>query len=118
MTFYERMAATATRLLRERGQNLALRRLTAGGDYDPATGTGAPGVPVDLPTVGLFRDFTEEWAATSQIMDGDRMAVLDASQMPLLTDRLIAGNDVLTIVKIKPINPAGTPVAYRLQVRG
>lgn len=34
-----------------------------------------------------------------------------------MTDKLVVGADVLTIVNIQAINPAGTPIAYRLQVR-
>lgn len=45
------------------------------------------------------------------------MAVIDASHAPQMTDKLVVGSDVLSIVNIITINPAGTPVAYKLQVR-
>lgn len=34
-----------------------------------------------------------------------------------MTDKLVNGAEVLTIIKIMPINPAGIPVAYKVQVR-
>jgi hypothetical protein len=35
-----------------------------------------------------------------------------------MTDKLIVGDAVLTIVNVQAVNPAGTPIAYKLQVRG
>lgn len=46
------------------------------------------------------------------------MLILDASVAPELTDKLVVDASALTIVNIEAINPAGTPLAYRLQVRG
>ena len=116
MAFYDDMAATVTELLDEFGREMALRRM-AESSYDPATGETTGGGQVDLPTVGLFRSMTAEYAATNQVLAGDRLAIIDASQEPRASDRLVAGAEVLTIVRIESINPAGTPLAYRLQVR-
>jgi hypothetical protein len=46
------------------------------------------------------------------------MLLLDASVAPELTDKIVVGASVLAIVNIESINPAGTPLAHRLQVRG
>jgi len=116
MAFYERMAATATRLLGNYGQPMALRRVSGATD-DPATGETTGGVPTDMPTVGVFTSISADYAAANQVLAGDRLVVLDASQEPLMGDRLVAGGHSLAIVRIEPINPAGTPLAYRLQVR-
>lgn len=116
MAFYDEMAATVTELLDEFGREMALRR-SAESSYDPATGETTGGGEVDLPTIGLFRSMTAEYAATNQVLAGDRLAIIDASQEPSASDRLVAGADALTIVRIEAINPAGTPLAYRLQVR-
>jgi len=35
-----------------------------------------------------------------------------------MTDKLVVGDAVLTVVNVQAINPAGTPIAYKLQVRG
>lgn len=113
---YAHMAATATRLLTENGQSMALRR-ASGGTFDPVTGTTTGASSEDLPTVGILQAITTSYALANEVEDGDRLAMVDASQEPALTDKLVVGANVYGIVKIQPINPAGTPVAYRLQVR-
>jgi hypothetical protein len=35
-----------------------------------------------------------------------------------MIDKLVVGADVLTIVNVQAVNPAGVAIAYRLQVRG
>jgi len=35
-----------------------------------------------------------------------------------MIDKLVVGNAVLTVVNIQAVNPAGVPIAYKLQVRG
>lgn len=45
------------------------------------------------------------------------MAVIDASQTPQMTDKLIFNNEVWTIVKIIPGDTIGVPMDYKLQVR-
>jgi hypothetical protein len=113
---YNRMAATATRLLTDNGQPMALRR-TSGGTFDPVTGTTTGQSTADLATVGVMLDIDTSYALANEVQDGDLLAMVDASQTPLLTDKLVVGAEVYGIVKIMPLNPAGTPVAYKLQVR-
>ena len=55
---------------------------------------------------------------TNQVESGDRMAVIGPTVAPQLTDKLMVGASALTIVNIVPVNPAGTAIAYKLQVRG
>lgn len=113
---YARMAATATRLLTDNGQPMALRR-TSGGTFDPVTGTTTGQSTADLATVGIMEAIGTGYALANEVQDGDLLAMIDASQAPLLTDKLVVGTAVYGIVKIIPMNPAGTPVAYKLQVR-
>lgn len=55
---------------------------------------------------------------TNEVQSGDRMAIIGPQVAPQLTDKLMVGASALTIVNIVPVNPAGTAVAYKLQVRG
>lgn len=55
---------------------------------------------------------------TNEVQSGDRMAIIGPAVAPTLTDKLMVGASALTIVNIAPISPAGTAVAYKLQVRG
>lgn len=117
MDFYDEMAATVTELLDEFGRPLVLRRKSEA-SYDPATGQTTGGGLLELDTIGLFRTITAEYAMANQVLSGDRMVILGPAQEPMATDRLLAGTEVLTIVKIETVKPADTALAYRLQVRG
>lgn len=114
---YASVAATATRLLTDDGQPMTLRR-TIPGTYDPVTGTTTGGSTQDLPTTGVFTKISTTYALTNQVESGDRMVLIDGSQKPQMTDKLIVDGDVFTIINPQAVNPAGTAIAYKLQVRG
>jgi hypothetical protein len=115
--FYDNLAATATRLLNRYGRAMQVKR-TIPGTYDPVTGTETGASTIYAATVGVFTKITTDYALAHEVQSGDRMLILDASVAPELTDKLVVGASALTIVNIEAINPAGTPLAYRLQVRG
>jgi hypothetical protein len=113
---YNRLAATATRLLTDNGQPMALRR-TSGGTFDPVTGTTTGQSTADLATVGVKTKITLEYAARNNVQEGDELMLLDASQEPLPTDKLVIGSEVRGIVRVNPIKPAAIAVAYYVQTR-
>lgn len=113
---YSSMAATATRLLTDNGQPVALRR-TVGATYDPVTGTYSGGSTQDLPMVGAFVHISSQYKLANNVQVGDRMMWVDASQTPTVGDSLVVGTDVYKVISVDASNPAGTPVAYKLQVR-
>lgn len=115
--FYDDMAATATELLTEFGKALQLRRASAG-TYDPVTGTTTGATITYADIIGIFIRITQDYAATNEVQQGDRLMVIGPSVAPQMTDKVVVGASALTIVNIVPINPAGTPLAYKLQVRG
>lgn len=82
------------------------------------TGTETGASTVYAATVGAFMKITTAYAATHEVQAGDRMLMIDASVAPELTDKIMVGASALAIVNIESINPAGTPLAYQLQVRG
>jgi hypothetical protein len=51
------------------------------------------------------------------VQTGDKLAVIDASQAPQMTDKLVDGANIWQVVDIDTINPAGTPIAYFVRVR-
>jgi hypothetical protein len=51
------------------------------------------------------------------VQEGDKLAVIDASQEPQLTDKFVDGMSVWQVVDIDAINPAGTALAYFVRVR-
>jgi hypothetical protein len=87
------------------------------GTYDPITGTTTGGTTTDLPTTGLYTKISADYIATHQVQTGDKLAVIDASQEPQMTDKLIDGANVWQVVDIDAINPAGTAIAYFVRIR-
>lgn len=118
MAFYDKIAATAKRMIASRGQSLTLRR-EVGGSVDPNTGIFTPGSAESLSCSGVWLEITEaiNTALGGTVQAGDRVCLLEASQEPLHTDRLSVDGSYWAIVKVQPIAPGGVAVAYYVQAR-
>jgi len=121
--FYDRMAATALRLIERFGQTITLRD-TVPGEYDPVTGGSTPETTVDQPAQAILQDYALQQAGMSYaegtvIQQGDKKILVAAQGLtpPTLTTTVIADGATWTIVNIKEINPAGTPLVYEIQGR-
>jgi hypothetical protein len=118
--FYERMAETALRLIRQYGQAVTLREITPG-SYDPSTGETSPDTATEASTSGVLIEYTgQERQANSLIQQGDKKLMVPAKALaqPSLNSKVIIQGEVWTIVPpLKVMNPAGTPLVYELQVR-
>jgi len=95
---------------------MALRRVTAG-TYDPVLGVTTGGASSDIPCLGILTRITDDYAKSFAVEANDRMAVLDGAVTPMLTDLLLISGVPWAIVRIEPVEPTTTPLAYRLQVR-
>lgn len=121
--FYDRMAATALRLLRKFGQSVTIRRVT-GGSVDPVTGTVVAGTTTDTTATAVLQDYSlqESGAANMQqtlIQSGDKKFIVAARGInpPALTDKILAAGKTWNIINIKEINPEGAPMVYEIQGR-
>ena len=121
--FYDRMSATALNLIASFGQTITLRD-TVPGEYNPVTGEMTPELPVDQPAQAILQDYALQQAGMSYaegtvIKQGDKKILVAAQGLtrPTLTTTVIADGATWTIVNIKQINPAGTPLVYELQGR-
>ncbi|WP_312450068.1 hypothetical protein [Stutzerimonas nitrititolerans] len=121
--FYDRMAATALRLIEQFGQEITLRD-TVPGEYDPVTGGSTPDVEVSQPAHAILQDYALQqsgmsYAEGTVIKQGDKKILVAAQGLtpPTLTTTVIADGATWTIVNIKEINPAGTPLVYEIQGR-
>ena len=121
--FYDRMASTALRLIEQFGQPITLRD-TVPGEYDPVSGAQTPDVEVDQPAQAILQDYALQqsgmsYAEVTVIKQGDKKNLVAAQGLtpPQLTTTVIADGSIWTIVNIKQINPAGTPLVYELQGR-
>jgi hypothetical protein len=113
---YNSMASVVTDQLAQFGMAMSLRRSTAGA-YDPVTGTSLGGFTTDLPCTGLTTKITSEYAKAFAVEANDRMAILDGSVAPLLTDLLVIASVPWQIVRIDPVQPTTIPLAYKCQIR-
>ena len=121
MTFdHAASAATALRLLQQFGQAVTLRKQTAGA-YDPAAGSATVST-ADYAGTGALLDYdlinSGQWLEQSMVEAGDKKLLLapDIGATPEADDLIIA-QGTWRIVNVKIINPAGTVVLYKLQLR-
>ncbi|MBF0675588.1 hypothetical protein [Pseudomonas sp.] len=130
--FYDRMAATALRLIERFGQTITLRDITEG-VYDPVTGEDTPSEPADQPAQAILQDYPAQMSGMSYadgtvIRQGDKKILVaalttDSSGQkvqltpPQMTTQVIAGGVTWAVVNIKEISPAGTPLVYEIQGR-
>lgn len=121
--FYDRMASTALRLIERFGQTVTLRDIVPG-EYDPVTGSQTPDVEVNQPAQAILQDYALQqsgmsYAEDTVIRQGDKKIMVAAQGLtpPTLTTTVLADGATWTIVNIKEINPAGTPLVYELQGR-
>lgn len=122
--FYEGLRDnTASPLIAQYGQDMALVRNT-GGTYDPVTGYDVGATKEELPVKGVLTELTEGssfssngQSVSSNILVGDRMVLLAATQELQDGDQLKIGSEIWTVVDYKAINPGGVTVVYEVHVR-
>ena len=112
MTLYSDLANVAVELLTEFGQSITLTR-TTGETTDPVSGAVFQGASADQLTTGVMKPYAKNLIDGNLIQVGDKEVVLSPTVAPLTTDRI---ND-MQIVNITEINPAGTVLIYKVQVR-
>lgn len=122
--FYDRMAATALRLIERFGLTATLSEVTPG-EYDPVTGVETGGVTLTQTGQLILLDYTAQEAgiinaAGSLVQQGDKKIMLAAKGLewpPTMTTTVLADGLTWTIINIKSTNPAGTPLVYELHGR-
>lgn len=105
-------------MLGEKGRTMVLRKRTPGA-YDPATGVAAVAT-ADHNVLGAEFDYPALLIDGTTIQRGDKKIILAADGMtvePDADDVVLVGGVVRNVIGVRAVNPAGTPVAYILQVR-
>lgn len=121
---YDSAIALAKRLLKKKGQPVTLRSLTAAPAPDPSK-PWYPGAnaPTDWTVDAVFLGYEQKYIDGEQVQMGDQqvyMPAFDTSGAAILPEEeglVIRGAETWKIVALKPLNPAGDPVMYELQVR-
>ena len=117
MTFnYAKTADTATRLLLRFGSAATLKREVAGA-YDATTGT-ATVTETSLATTAAVFAYDAKYIDGTLILQGDQRAYMDPGVTPKQGDKLTWQGADYTLIAVKPVSPAGTPVLYEAQLRG
>ena len=113
---YANTASTALRLLTRFGASASIKRQTAGA-YVPATGSAVV-TPTTLVTTACVFDYPQKYVDGTLILAGDKQAYLASTPTPKQGDVLTWQSVDYTVINIKAVSPAGTPVLYEAQLRG
>ena len=135
--FYDRMAATATRLLTEYGTAVNIVRPAL--NFDNATNKPTSGGNTVIASIGVFREIARRLVDGTRIQSGDRELVMVPDVEVRMGDRIdvssigdttattvggapgiILGAGVAgtwAIQEINEVRPAGTILAYVVRVR-
>jgi hypothetical protein len=114
MSIYQNMAATAKKLLTKFGQPVTITSYAAA-SYNPATGASSL-TGTDTVTVGAIFSYKDTMVDGTMVKRGDKYLLC-----PIAADvgdkvSLVIGT--YSVIDVKPINPAGTPVMYKFNLRG
>lgn len=117
MSFYGGLANTAAKLLKDKGRPMIIRR-KAVTTKDPAAGTVTTSASQDFTVHGVLVNYNTKLVADGVVQKGDRQAIIEGGVVaPTKEDQLVVEGRTWTIVDFESVNPAGTPVIYKLQVR-
>lgn len=121
MTFYLDMQAVALKLLAEFGQSGLLRQSSS--VYDPSTGEAVQTDVDTIVTVAIvplprgkdeFAPELIEMSTNKVLMSSPELVA--AGIVPGPNDKIVVASVVYDITDLTPINPAGTPVLYKMLV--
>lgn len=114
---YAATAIDASALLAEFGAPVTLTRVTPGA-YNPETGTVTnTGATYTAPGVKL--NYEQRAIDGTNILQGDQRVYLDPliAVTPQAGDTMTVGTEVFTVVKSRPLAPAGICVLHDVQIR-
>lgn len=115
--FYSNLAATASRLLKDKGQSVTFVHPVVG-SFDPATGVETPGTPVNISGYGAAFDYMHSEIDGTIIQRGDiRFLFESTTTAPVIGDTVTIDTVVYRVMDSKPTKPAGTTVLQELQLR-
>lgn len=114
--FYTGLAATATRLLTSKGKVVTFTRYTST-DFDPAQGINTTTTSTFTGNGAAFGYKSGEIDGTV-VIKGDIRLIVDAmTTPPLIEDNVTIDSLIYRVMNVEKVNPAGTPVIYKVQLR-
>jgi hypothetical protein len=117
MTFYPGLAATASRLLKDKGQTATWLHSNGDATFNPVTGFDSGGTTKSYEADGVLLDFQSNRIDGSSILTTDKRFLMNTANKPEVNDTFTINKTVYQVISIKETNPAGTPVIYEVQLR-
>lgn len=118
--FYQRSAATASRLLSRFGAPAVMHRSAGQGHYNPETGAVEGGNAQSWPCVVLIEDYSAQDIDGTLIQASDRRLSVapGIAEIPKPGDVFDLPSGRVTAVRVMPLAPAGIAALYEVQARG
>ncbi|WP_115560019.1 hypothetical protein [Xanthomonas arboricola] len=114
--FYDRMQATAERLIGRYGYTARLQRAGAptGPPHNPQ-----PGVPTQHDCKVVELDYSLTNRDATLVLKGDKLGLISTAIdiAPTLNDRIVLGNDLFTFIDLQPLSPGGQVLLYEFHAR-
>lgn len=115
-TFYNNMAATASKLLSKFGAVGTIKR-TTGGSINPVTGAIVTGTTVTYSPKTIVQRYANELVDGTRVLSSDRLIILDKTIEPLTSDKITIDSEDWSIVSVTESKPAGIALVYFVQAR-
>lgn len=118
MTFYEKSAASAQKMLKKYGQAGAIERKGQGTPTKPWE-SGSESVTSHAVTC-VVTGYAASLIDGSAIKAGDKQVIIAARGLgivPETTDIVVLANERYSIVSVEIVSPAGIPIIYKVQAR-
>jgi hypothetical protein len=117
---YSGLSDSAVNLITDKGRDVDFISDTQG-TYDPVTDTITGDSTATVTVKMVILNFNKKDVDGTLIRGTDRLGLLSAGSVttaPKNGDRVVDGEDVLTIKGVEEISPGGTVLLYKLQLRG
>lgn len=114
---YQSLADTVAREIAEKGRDITLRRRSQ--SFNPATGATSETLS-EQSLRGLFTLYELRQRDGSTVRQGDQALLLAAEDLttpPSDADEVIDGGSSWQVISVERLQPGGTALLYRLQVR-
>ncbi len=101
------------------GRDIVLRRLVPGA-YNEGDGSTGAATTTDFATRAIILKYNDRLVTGTLVKAGDRRCIVkvkDLTYIPALTDKMIAGGVIHSIISFTQIELGGTVMLYTLQVR-
>jgi hypothetical protein len=115
MTFYSDLAAVATRLLTDKGQQVTFSRETSTG-FDPEAGINTTTTST-ITGYGAAFDYNSSEIDGTIVVKGDIRFLFEAGSAPQQDDVVTIDSIIYRVMAVKTTSPAGTAVLYECQLR-